>query len=74
MTFKVKFPRMPFGFCDECQPGQDKYDVDELAHFDEDRLCPVHTANRLTKEPGKWKQTDHPGDYYDRPTKCEDDK
>ncbi len=79
MTYREKFPRIrpeevPRDTCDECPEGRDLYDADELAHFDEDRLCPVHTANRLTREPGKWKQTDHPGDFYDRITKCEDDK
>ncbi len=66
---------VPFDFCDECEEGKDRYPVDELSHFGDDRLCPVHAASRLWA-PGdqKWKQTDHPGDFYDRITKCEDDK
>ncbi len=66
---------VPFDFCDECEAGKDRYPVDDLSHFGDDRLCPAHAAIRLSSPEGKkWRQTDHPGDFYDRLAKCEDDK
>ena len=59
---------IPFDFCDECEDGNDRYPVDELSYFGDDRLCLVHAASRL------WKPIEAPKDSYDRITKCEDDR
>ena len=60
---------IPFDFCDECPDGQDKYPIDELSYFGDDRLCPVHAAGRLWV-PSKLDEDDD----YDRTTKCGDDR
>ena len=60
---------VPFDFCDECPDGQDRYPIDDLSYFGEDRLCPVHAACRVWKPAAV-----SPLDGYDRITKCEDDR
>ena len=67
-TRGLNMKHIPFDFCDECPDGQDRYPVDDLSYFGDDRLCPVHAASRA------WKPGELLDDSYDRITKCEDDR
>jgi hypothetical protein len=78
---------VPFEYCDDCPEERDeqgnrkdRYPENELSHFGDERLCPVHAACRLIgmnskgKAKAIWRQTDHPGDFYDRVVKNKDDR